>query len=288
MNPALAVLFGVLLAGGPVLALAAWNDALPRPQATRGPSTGLWTRGVDKIRSIRRRTWITALAGCVLGLLFAMVLHWPVLLIVVPLGAVILPRLLSDPPQDDIRLLEALDRWVRGMLAELSTGKSIQDCLRSSGRQAPQLLSPSIALMIKRLDDRWPVSQALHAMADDLASPDSDAVLASLILSTQRGGTGASVTLFALADSIQDRLRALRDVETERSKPRMVVRQVTIITLLSLTGFMLFSPAYFTPYGTPTGQLILFVLLAVYVLSVWAMRRLTMPRSRERILRAAP
>ena len=45
-----------------------------------------------------------------------------------------LPKLLSSPRQDEIELLQSLDRWVRGMTATMATGKSITDALRLSAR----------------------------------------------------------------------------------------------------------------------------------------------------------
>lgn len=282
----LATGLAMIATAGLVLVLAAVRGVLPEPKP-RGvaSSTGLLTRAVDKVKGTSRRTLINLLLGLFLGVVVFYALRWPVMLVVVPLGFVGLPRLLSDPPQPGLKLLEALDRWVRGMLAQLSTGKSITDALRGSARQAPPLLAEPLSVLVKRLDDRWTVPQALQAMADELNSPDADAVLAALMLSTQRGGTGASVTLYSLADSIQDRLRALREIEGERAKPRVVVRQVTVITIVTLVAFGIFAPAFFAPYGTPVGQVILVVLLSLYVSAVWAMRRMTLARARGRILR---
>ncbi len=283
-----AVLCTMLAAAGLVVAVAAWNGQVPRRERRSTVSTGLWTRAVDKVRRVQRRTWLTLLAGILLGVVLTYVMRWPVLLVLVPAGVVGLPRLLADPPQREIAMLEALDRWVRAMLAQLSTGKSIHDALRLSARQAPPLLAAPVALLVKRLDERWSAAQALQGLADELGSPDADAVVAALILSAQRGGTGAPATLLALAESIQDRLRALREIEAERSKPRVVVRQITAIAALALTGFMLLSPGFFAPYASPAGQLILTALLAAFVASIAWMRRLTLPRTRERILRPLP
>lgn len=282
-----AVACAMLAIGGLVLVLAALAGVIPeRPQRMQALSTGRWTTFVDNLGRTARGTWIRLAVGLVLGVVGMFALQWPVLLIVVPAAVVGLPHLLSEPPQQTIGLLEALDRWVRGMLAQMSTGKSITDAIRLSARQPPPLLAAPLTLLVKRLDDRWTAPQALQAMADELNSADSDAVLASLMLSAQRGGTGASVTLYALADTIQERLRALREIEAERSKPRVVVRQVTIISGITLVGFMILSPGFFTPYGTPVGQVILLILLALYVASIWIMRRMTLTRPRQRILRS--
>jgi Flp pilus assembly protein TadB len=135
------------------------------------------------------------------------------------------------------------------------------------------------------LDDRWTIEQALLAMAEELDSPDADAVLAALALAAQRGGTGAGTTLSALADNLQDRLRALREISTERAKPRFVVRQVTLITAVVLGMAMLFGGSFFAPFGTPIGQLLLGVLVTAYLSSLLFLRRMTLPRPRQRILR---
>jgi Flp pilus assembly protein TadB len=227
--------------------------------------------------------FVAAVIGGVVG---AALTGWPIMAVLVPAAVMGLPILLGHSANQEIELLQALDRWIRGLTATLPTGKSITDAIRVSVKQAPAQLTPHIELLIARLDDRWTAKQALFAMADDLASADADAVLAALGLAAQRGGTGATSTLSALADAIQERLRALRDIEAERAKPRIVVRQVTIVTTTVLGAAMIFGRTFFEPYGSPLGQLLLGLLLATYVGSLVMLRRMTMPRQRQRILRS--
>ncbi len=224
--------------------------------------------------------------GVVAGVGFAAVTGMSVMVVVVPVAVVGLPMLLSAPANRDIEMLEALDRWVRGLAATLPTGRSITDAIRVSVRNAPALLIAPLGLLVARLDERWTAPEALRAMADELDSPDADAVLAALALAAERGGTGAAATLHALADSIQDRLKAQREIETERAKPRIVVRQVTVVTVAVLALALVFGREFFAPYGTPLGQAILLSLLALYVASLVMLRRMTSPRRRDRILRS--
>ena len=109
------------------------------------------------------------------------------------------------------------------------------------------------------------------------------AVIASLILATRRSGAGLSTSLNQLADNIQDRLRALREVERERDLPRSRVQQITVIACLMVAAAA-FLGDYLRPYGSPTGQLILTVLVAAFVGCLWQMHRMTVPRRRQRIL----
>lgn len=285
MTPLLAALAGMTLVAG-VVAVAFWF-ASPAEDGPARSSTGLWTTVVDRLRMVDRRTWLMLAIGVAGGLALWVWTGWPLMLAVVPLATVGLPSLLGRPRQVEIELLQALDRWVRGMTATIAAGKSITDALRASARQAPPLIAEPLVVLVRRIDDRWTPASALLAFADDLASADADAVIASLILAVQRGGSGAHLTLSALADSIQDRLKALREIEAERAKPRAVVQQVTVITLVVLGAALVMGRDFFAPYGTPAGQAILAGLVAAYVGSLAALRRMTLPRRRARILRSA-
>lgn len=280
-----AVLSAMLFVAG-VMILAAVGAGVLVSRPRTDSSTGLWTKTVENFVRVPVSTRWSAAAGILVGIAVTLWTGWPVLLAVVPIAVVGIPHLLSAPRHTDIELLQSLDRWVRGMTATMATGKSITDALRLGARQPPVLLAEPLVLLIRRIDDRWPPDQALLALADDLGSPDSDAVIASLVLAAQRGGNGAVATLAALADTIQDRLKALREIEAERAKPRVVVRQVTVITLVVLGGSLLLGRQFFAPYGSPVGQVLLACLLALYVGSLVMLRSMTLPRKRDRILRS--
>ncbi len=282
MELIMAVAAGMAVALGLLVMIAGWRGAVWRrePSPRRGTLGERWGR----LSPVQR--WQLA-AGLVAGVLTYALTGWVVMLALVPAAAVGLPVLLGAPANRDIVLLEALDRWVRSLASTIPTGKSIVDAIRVSRRNAPAQLAEGIELIVARLDDRWTTREALLAFADDLDSPDADAVVAALILAAHRGGTGATATLDALSESIQDRLKAMREIEAERAKPRVVVRQVTLITLVVLAAALLLGGSYFSPYRSPVGQVLLAVLMAMYVGSLVMLRRMTRPRSRERILQRA-
>ncbi len=277
----LAVASGALFAVGLMALFVGFNSTkttIPRF------STRLWKSPVDS--RVRRQAFV--LGGSVLiGGLGAAISGWWLLIVIIPALVGVLPLLLSAPPNRELELLQAIDRWLRVLASLLATGRSISDASRVSARQAPALLAPELRLLVARLDDRWSVDSALLAMADELNSPDADAVLAALALAARRGGTGARATLAALADSLADRIRALREIGTERAKPRFVVRQVTLITVVVLGLALLFSGDFFAPFTTPIGQILLAVLVTAYLGSLLFLRRMTLPRPRQRILRRA-
>lgn len=280
MLEVIALACGILIAGGVwTLAAGVWGGVSPgRPRRGTPRGVRLSQRRIGTPTIVR---FGLAAAG---GVAAAVASGWPVMALAVPAAVLMLPPLLAAPRNRDLELLEALDRWVRLLVATLATGVSIPDAIRATRRQAPEMLCRPVDLLVARLDDRWTIRQALLATADELTSPDADAVLAALVLAAERGGTGAVETLQALADSIADRIRTSRDIEAERAKPRIVVRQVTILTLVILAGAIVLGRDFFAPYGTWYGQIILGGLLAMYLGSLAWLRRMTTPRRRERIL----
>lgn len=272
---------GALFAVGIVFVIA---GLVRREPISTASSTGMWTKVVNWRIRLGRRGLIQLGVGAASGLALYAVIGWPLLLILPTLALLGLPALLSSPPARELELLQALDRWIRTLTATLPTGKSISDAIRVSARQAPDMLADGLRLLQLRVDDRWSTEDALRAFADELNTPDADSIVAALILAAHRGGTGATATLTALSEAVQDRLRAMREIEAERAKPRIVVRQVTIITVVVLAGALLFGGTFFEPYSTPLGQLILTGLVAAYIGSLVLLRRMTIPRRRERVL----
>lgn len=277
---------GLLVVAG-ILAVVAglhrsWPERAPDAQQSWGD---VWARISRRPPGRRGRRRDLVLGGSVaVGLVIALTSGWVIAIAVMPALALGLPYLLVLPKARDVEIMEALDRWVRALAAALTTGRSITDAIRISRRTAPPLIAEELNLLVARLNNRWDTREALLRFADALDSADADGVVAALILAANRGTTGASVTLHALADSLQDQLKGRRLIETERSKPYIVVRQVSVVTLTTMAVVFLANPAFFASYRTPTGQVILSVLVVAYVASLVLMRRKARQSVRERIL----
>lgn len=286
MTAELAAIAGLLVTAGLVGVIAgAAKRWTPRRRARRPGAGSTWARLTRRPPGTagRRRDLVLA-ASTGVGLVVAAATGWIVAIIVAPLLALGLPYLLSLPSARDIQLLEALDRWVRGLAATLSTGRSVTDSIRLSRRTAPPIIAPEIGMLVSRLDNRWDTQDALRRFADDLDSADADPVVAALMLACDRGAVGASTTLRELAESIQDQLKGRRLIETERNKPYVVVRQVTVITMITLVGVFALSPGFFAAYRTPVGQVVLSVLVVCYIASLVLLRRRAKHAPRDRIL----
>jgi tight adherence protein B len=281
----LAIAAGLLIIGG-LLGIGYGSRRQVRIESRRTEALAeLWARITRRPHGARgRRRDVILLSSVITGFVTALLTGWLLLIVLLPVFALGLPYLLILPKPRDIELLEAMDRWVRSLATTLATGKSITDAIRISRRTAPPLLADEINLLVTTLNNRWETRDALLRFAAAIDSPDTDGVVAALILASTRGANGASVTLHALADSIQAQLKGRRAVEVERSKPYVVVRQVTVISLSTLVLVFVLSPDFFAPYRTPLGQLLLSVLLIIYVASLLLMRRKARQPDRPRIL----
>lgn len=285
MMDMVAAAIGLLVIGGVLAIIRGLQRIPPTGRLLPVPLAGRWARVTRRpVGRAGHRRDATLLAGVLVGLGVAAVSGWVIAIVAIPVLALGLPYLLMLPRPRDVQLLEALDRWVRSLTATLTTGKSVTDAIRVSRRTAPSSIAEEIGVLVARLNNRWETHDALLRFADDLDSPDADAVVAALILAANRGSNGASASLHALADSIQAQLKGRRAIERERSKPYVVVRQVTVISLTTLGLVLVLNPQFFEPYRTPIGQLILSVLVCLYLGSLILMRRRAQQHPRPRIL----
>ena len=282
MGAVIASAVGGLLVGGVLLTLAGLRGEVPVKR--NAPSITRRIRVAWQAWDRRRRSWVVGVVAA--GLLIAIVTGWLVAALLIPALLIGIPYLLSAPPNHEVEILAALDRWVRFLGPSIATGKSIRDAIIATRSQAPPRLATPVARTVARMDLGWTTHDALLAMADELDSADADGILAALAIASSLGGIGARQLLAALAENSQLRLRALREIAAERSKPRAVVRQVVAITLGILVVVWFLSPGYFAPYATPVGQLIAVGLVALYIGALVMLRRRILPQPTARFLKA--
>ncbi len=269
-------LVGALIVGG-VIALVVGltpSEVVQRPPRKR------------HLKPLPRQTqWLLA-AGAITGLIAVMVTGWAMALLLVPIAFVGLPALLSSgPAQTRIARLEAMEEWTRSLAGVLTVGVGLEQALVATMRSTPAAIAPEVTRLVARLRARWSTEQALRAFADELDDSTGDLVAANLILGARRRGAGLASVLDGLAESVAADVRARRQVEADRAKPRATARWVTIISAGVLVVLAV-SGTYVEPYRSPFGQVILVGLLAAYIsLLVW-MKRMAIGRELPRFLGA--
>jgi Flp pilus assembly protein TadB len=257
-------LSGALIVAG-ILGLVAGLRRVETPAPK--PSTARRVR----LGGMSRRTRTLLAAGVVSGLVAFLVTGWALALVALPVAVVGLPTLLSSPPAAArIRRLEAMEEWTRALL-----------------RSTPDAIAPEVTRLVARLRARWVTEDAIRAFANELNDATGDLVAANLILGARRRGAGLAAVLEGLAESVAADVRARRQVEADRAKPRSTARWVTIISVGVLV-ILAVSGTYVEPYRSPFGQIVLAVLLSAYVATLVWMRQMAIGRPLPRFLDHQP
>lgn len=260
---------GALIVAG---AMGAVWSLRPTPvKPTVAPHRSLVPGGLTRrVQGMSTRTRQLLAAGVALGLFVALVTGWVVAVILVPAAMVGLPLLLSTPElTGQIARLEAMEEWTRSLSGILTAGVGLEQALIATVRSAPEEIRSEVTRLAGRLRARWGTEDALRAFADELDDATGDLIAGNLILAARRRAGGVAVVLDALAESAAADVRARREIESDRAKPRSTARLVTLITV-GVLAFMALTGSYIAPYGTAVGQVILVMLLTLYVaVLVW-------------------
>jgi Flp pilus assembly protein TadB len=274
VSPLIASLAGGLIAVG-ILGIAIGlrpAPVVPRSKPTRSRF------------SITPRNRMLLLAGLGFGLLGWVVTGWVLALVVAPVAAIGLPIFLAAPPAaTQINRLEAMEEWTRSLSGVLTVGIGLEQALVVTLRSTPAPIRAEVERLVSRLRARWGTEAALRAFADELYDATGDLIAANLILAARRRGAGLASVLEGLAESVAADVRARRQVEADRAKPRSTARWVTLISASVLVVLAL-SGSYVEPYSSPIGQVILAVLLSAYVATLIWMRRMATGKPLPRFL----
>jgi Flp pilus assembly protein TadB len=277
--PALA---GALIVAG-IIGVVIGLRPTPAQIARPAPFSFRRTRRLPMLDHATRMLLLGGLAG---GLVAWLVTGWLLASVAVPVAAVGLPKLLSPgSAATRIERLEAMEEWTRSLSGVLTVGVGLEQALVATLRSAPTAIAPEVTRLVVRLRARWVTEDAVRAFADELDDSTGDLIAANLILGARRRGAGLASVLEGLAESVAADVRARRQVEADRAKPRATARWVTLIStgvlvILALSG------TYVAPYRSPFGQVVLGILLAAYISTLLWMKHMAMGRSLPRFLDA--
>lgn len=270
---------GALIGFGIFLFVAWWRDWELTTELSPAAR-----RRLARLGRVPRRTWIRLAIGIITGLLVWAIWKWPIAVVAVPAAVVGLPALLSNRGQvDQIARLEAMEEWTRSLAGVLTVGQQLEQALAVSQRSAPPAIADAVGRLVSRLSTRWDTETALRAFADDLNDPTGDRMTIYLVQAAQRRGTGLAKVLDELASAVASEVRARRQIEADRAKPRATARWVTIISAAVL-GFLAFSGDYIAPYRTPFGEVLLMVLISAYIGALAWMKRIAAGKPASRSL----
>lgn len=257
MRTLIGAVLGVLVAAGVLLVAVGLTPSPARP-AQRWTDTS-WRERIRHARAEVRN----AVVGAAAGLVLALVLQMPALVVVGALIGLTVPPLFTKQPSALVVARgEAIETWVRGMAGMLLGGVGLEEAIRSSLPSTTARIRPEVARMVARLQAQQPVATALRLWADEMNDRTADLVAATLILGAETRRGGMSAALRGLTESLAEQNRVLRRIEADRAGVQMSARIVAVISL----GMLIFVAAgpFGAPYREPLGQLVLIVIGAAY------------------------
>ncbi|MEG9227297.1 type II secretion system F family protein [Aeromicrobium sp. Sec7.5] len=250
----LGLLIGACLAGGVILAVAAWLGWSPPP---------LPTRSTTRLTAARDRLWKSTLAIVVV----AVVTRWPVAAVAAGTVTWMWPALFGGTAEGRAHLarLESVATWTESLRDTMAAAIGLEQAIIASAEAAPPAIAPELNKLVGRLRAHVPLPQALAAFGEDLDDPSVDLVVAALIMNARLRGSGLTGTLTALAETARSELEMRTRVEESRNSLRRDARIIVGVAVGFAGGVMLLSRTYLEPYGTAMGQLMLMLILGCFI-----------------------
>lgn len=279
---------GIALLGVLVIVLGVFPSPAGSREARSGRPPGRLRRTWSRRRDIiTQRVLISAGIGLIVGVVLWLISGWPITILVGPALAIVLPLLIgSKSDTEDIDKLQALEIYTRNLAGIIGgAGTGLEVALPASVRTAPPAIQPAIERLAARLTSRWTIEDALHGLAGDLNDATGDLIVAHLQLAAKERGPGLTKALQDLADDVFDEVKARRQVAADRAKPQQTIRLITIIVIGMFIGLpLLGGSSFFAFYGTPFGQIVLLIWVAIYVTAIIFLKQWIRPRPMPRIL----
>lgn len=222
----------------------------------------------------RTRRRLVALGGVLAGAVGALLTGWLVLILLTPAAALLAQTLWVRRTQPRVARIEALAEFGRAVAGVLGVGRGLEEAITQAARSAPAALNDEVNRLGSRIRANWDTGRALRAFADDVDDATGDLLVATLIMASQRRGPGVASAVQGVAESIEDEVRARREVETEQKKPQTAGVIITVISATLLIGLFV-TGDYVAPYSSALGQALLLVYLSLYLLLLAWMARLT-------------
>jgi hypothetical protein len=274
---AVAALLGTGIAVGALLIIHAaradiGSGATPRPRRRLG-------------NDLRRR----ALRASVLGAPVAVLTRWPVAALAAAALGWFSPDLLGQRAAREaaVARIGAIATWTEMLRDTIAAAHGLEAAIVATAPVAPAAIHAEILGLALAIEHE-PLAAALARLADDLANPIADLVVAALTIAATSSARDLPDLLGALATSARDEAAMELRIEAARARMRTAVRVVTGCTVATAGGLVVLNPSYVGVYSSAIGQLALAVIAICWGGALAWLAQLSQFRTPERFLLATP
>ncbi|HET9656950.1 MAG TPA: type II secretion system F family protein [Kineosporiaceae bacterium] len=266
----LAAVVAAGVAGGVVVLVAGLRGVVPDP--TRPQRR--WVQARARLASPALTGRVAAATG--VGVATLVFTRWPVAAAALAALVGLWPQLFGGRhgEQAQIARLEALVVWTESLRDTIAAHASLEQAIPATTATCPPVIRPALTRLAGQIRARAPMDDALLGLAAELDDPSADLVCAALILNVRRRGDRLAEVLGGLACAAREELEMRRRISAGRAGLRRGVQIVVVLTVVFAAFLIVFGGAYVTPYGTPTGQLALLVVVGLFAAGFAWMRKL--------------
>ncbi len=210
---------------------------------------------------------------------------WPVAGAVGALAAYGLPRLLRRTSGTvSIARIEAVAVWTEMLQGTLAASAGLGQAIIATAELSPAPIRPATEQLSAQLRAGTHPRDALLQFTETVGDPCADRVVCSLLLAFTSRAQRLGDLLEALAESTREEVSLRLRVETSRASVRSGVRTVVVFSVVFAAGLAVFARSYLAPFGSPTGQLVLLAVGALYAAGLSLMVALARPPAPVRLL----
>lgn len=245
-----AVMLGLGLGVGLLLALTGLWGITRRSPRLGGRRVSWWAD-----QRVLRRLALAVGAGVVAGV----VTGWVAGAVLAGLGIWVLPRVLGRDTEHSCRLrrIEAIAAWAEMLRDILAAAAGLEQAILATAPLAPEAIRAEVSALAARLEQGRRLAPALRELGDALADPTADVVIAALVMAAERQPRRLTDLLASLASAAREQAAMRMRVHAARARTRTSVRVIVATTCAFAAGLVLLNRPYLQAYDTPTGQLVL-------------------------------
>ncbi|HVA08056.1 MAG TPA: type II secretion system F family protein [Acidimicrobiales bacterium] len=238
-----------------------------------------------RARSGRKVAPPTLAVAAAVGVGTVLLTRWPAAGILAGVAAGCLPGLLgSTASSKTTERVEAVAIWTELLRDTLAASAGLGQAIVATAGLSPRPIREPVMALAERLISGVAMEDALRSFAAEVDHPSADLVVCALLLAASAQSQKLAELLGALAESCREDVAMRLRVESSRAASRSGVRTVVVFSLAFAGLLFLLAHAYLSPFGSPTGQVILLVIGALYAGGLGLMVRLVRPPAPIRLL----
>ena len=169
---------------------------------------------------------------------------------------------------------EAIAGWTEMLRDTMAGAHGLEEAITTTAAVAPTAIRPEVVRLAARTE-QMPLSDALVALATELAHPTADLVVAALRLAAGGAARDLGELLGSLATAARDEAGMRLRVEAARARLRTAVRVIAATSIGMVVGLVVLNPSYVKVYGSPLGQAVLALISLGWGGALWWLAKMS-------------